>query len=568
MQTGWVLPPRPISGLDQLGTQSPCTLIYSQLLPGITNVTDRARYYSLYPWLVRSLDKRLPHSSEDIYVEYYRRADCLLTLIAERHGRRLSDPTHGQAMIGRLQLVPALTRLEDGEELKLSVFATREDGSEHRYFQNRLGGLGQYYAGQLAELRILNTSGGKWVTYTEDGGTPLAIALETLSGVDLFWKTVESDVVTTEILDNLTNFCICGLGSNHQERDQLLDLFFARTQFSSQRTASGNYDSLLRRDSLRLLLHLADSLASKTSIRLNEDSFRGAVYTGFLSTACEWTLPDDLQAIRALWSLYERNDLLSMAFLAVFTASLQALDRAAQHDSRYRSVEKFAAVLSSDAAVQKSINDLLIGDELAADPLKATFSDLVQYLDLSQAPLRDWQNEAHEITLAAALLSKPATGSTYHQALSAALRLLALLAARTSSFPSGYGDLVLSSGDLGNYPINLISFEKRTKHWCNLPLTSVLDEVLRWTLNTHLSVALRKLRQTRQSSFHVQPTEAGLQTVGTIPSPVSTLPRIRQALQILADTGALVPVESPNSGSESGFAITDLGRTLLEGSNG
>jgi hypothetical protein len=80
MQIGWVKPPTPISGLDHLGTQSPCTLIYAQLLPGITNVTDRARYCSLYPWIVRSLDLRYKGDSLDLYVDLYRRADCLLTL--------------------------------------------------------------------------------------------------------------------------------------------------------------------------------------------------------------------------------------------------------------------------------------------------------------------------------------------------------------------------------------------------------------------------------------------------------------------------------------------------------
>ena len=80
MQIGWVKSPSSINGLDQLGTQSPCTLIYAQLLPGITNVTDRARYYSLYPWIVRSLDLRYKSDSSDQYIQRFRRADCLLTV--------------------------------------------------------------------------------------------------------------------------------------------------------------------------------------------------------------------------------------------------------------------------------------------------------------------------------------------------------------------------------------------------------------------------------------------------------------------------------------------------------
>ena len=64
VETAWVSPPQAIGGLDHLGTQAPCVLIYSQLLPGITNVTDRARYYSFYPWLIWSFDQRYAKDDE------------------------------------------------------------------------------------------------------------------------------------------------------------------------------------------------------------------------------------------------------------------------------------------------------------------------------------------------------------------------------------------------------------------------------------------------------------------------------------------------------------------------
>jgi hypothetical protein len=49
VETAWVSPPQAIGGLDHLGTQAPCVLIYSQLLPGITNVTDRAAVLLFLP---------------------------------------------------------------------------------------------------------------------------------------------------------------------------------------------------------------------------------------------------------------------------------------------------------------------------------------------------------------------------------------------------------------------------------------------------------------------------------------------------------------------------------------
>ena len=370
MQIGWVKPPTPITGLDHLGTQSPCTLIYAQLLPGITNVTDRARYYSLYPWIVRSLDLRYKGDSPDLYVDLYRRADCLLTLIAERHARRLKDQHHGEAMIGRLRLVPALTRLESGEPLRLSTYATRSDDSNDRYFQNRLGGLGQYYLGQLAELRILDASRGPWVTYTPDGGTPLAKILDELQSTDQFWETVDSDLVTLQDLDTLVPFCICGISEYEEERKHLMDLFFSRTPFYAERTALGDYDPIFRRNSLRLLLHLAAAISHESPVRISEHSFRAAVYSGALTDDRVWQLPADLSKIRTLWSIYERNDLLSMACLCVFSSSLQALDVEARHGQTFHTVEKFAAYLSRQPAISRGLSELLssLGSASALGP--------------------------------------------------------------------------------------------------------------------------------------------------------------------------------------------------------
>jgi hypothetical protein len=82
--------------------------------------------------------------------------------------------------------------------------------------------------------------------------------------------------------------------------------------------------------------------------------------------------------------------------------------------------------------------------------------------------------------------------------------------------------------------------------------------VSKW--GTHLTVALRKLWQTRTSSFHVRPAENGLQVVGDIPPPTRTLPRIRQTLRILEDLGALHEHEV----DAGRLLLTSLGKVLLE----
>ena len=151
----WVRPPEPIRGLDHLGAQAPCTALYAQLLPGITNVTDRARYYSFHPWSLWAFERRYTDHSLDGFRRVLRRAECLFALIGIRHARSLPDADeglHGAGMVGRFELL----RIGHEAEIQLDDFAALE--GKKRYFKNKLGGLGQYYFGPLRDLRILDHS--------------------------------------------------------------------------------------------------------------------------------------------------------------------------------------------------------------------------------------------------------------------------------------------------------------------------------------------------------------------------------------------------------------------------
>jgi len=89
-----------------------------------------------------------------------------------------------------------------------------------------------------------------------------------------------------------------------------------------------------------------------------------------------------------------------------------------------------------------------------------------------------------------------------------------------------------------------------------MTLHAVMTDLFTWCLNTHLRVALRKLRNTGQSTFRFRPTERGLQIVDDIPPPAPTTPRFKQAVQVLRDIGVLTRddtvVEKPTMLSAEG----------------
>src|SRR5947208_6755144 len=76
-----------IKGLDHLGIQVVSANLYTFLLPGITNVTDRARYYSFYPWVVDRYARNGPTQRDRIaWLTWIRRFDfafCMASVAYE-----------------------------------------------------------------------------------------------------------------------------------------------------------------------------------------------------------------------------------------------------------------------------------------------------------------------------------------------------------------------------------------------------------------------------------------------------------------------------------------------------
>ncbi|WP_223454214.1 hypothetical protein [Pseudomonas sp. GL-RE-19] len=542
LTTSWLKPPYASGGIDHLGTQAPCVMIYGQLLPGITNVTDRARYYSFYPWLVWSYDQRYAKNDYNHFVERFRRADCLLTLIAEQHAQVTdhSNERHGVAMVGRTKLVPSLASLKTGEPLRLSLYATTEE-TPQRYFMNRLGGLSQYYAGTLADLQLMESSGRSWSFYSSQYGAPLAQSVDASVPGERFWQVVENDLVTLEELDELSGFCACNVAGSLREHQQLTDIFFdTGNRYSEEGTQ--------RRRSLGLIQQLAEALPNGWD--LTEDVFRACVYSVTLPNGAAWEIPAALRSTQAHWAVYVRNDLMSVAFQTILAICLQELQPQSAAQRRvFHSVEMFADWFAGSATVAGVLSNLGAG----------SFGDLVASSRANAPALTDWTNDAHEIQLGWQLIGGWQPGVDIAPLLSHSLSLLAMLVTRDDPGQQPYSGLAITYEALRDYPINLISFRSRGADWMTMSLEHVVTDLVVWCLDTHLRVALRKLRQSNRSTFHLRPSERGLEVVGDqVPPPSQTTPRFRQAVQILRDLGMLARDDSHMT------RLTASGRTQME----
>jgi len=72
------------TGLDPLGMQNASTVLYQSLLPGISNVTLRVRYYGLYPWLVDQYARLVGNPDPVVWRQHIRRAEAVYALVAQR----------------------------------------------------------------------------------------------------------------------------------------------------------------------------------------------------------------------------------------------------------------------------------------------------------------------------------------------------------------------------------------------------------------------------------------------------------------------------------------------------
>lgn len=537
--TSWVKPPTAIGGLDHLAVQAPCINLYGRMLPGITNVTDRARYYSFYPWVVWSLEKR-GHVYGDTFIDLFRKADCLFTLIAERHAKVAGGDRedHAGATVGSGNMGAQIARVRDGQPIVLSQSSHREGAN--RYFKNKLGGLGQYYIGVFRELNLMTGDLQTGIKNIREVGGIIAEAVELHVNSDLFFKTIAEDTVSTSRLDELHSFCPCLLNSSPAEHAKLSDLFFANGQFY-------DLNMLARRRTLKMLLSLADNLAN-IGVEIDIKQFRGCTYSGALPNKTIWNLSERLQKTRQQWAIYQRNEILSLAVQGIFYVILDAYEESGK---RFHSVDELVRWFLTMPEV-KSVDPVF--------SLNSSVSALPGSADSWLPGVIDWQHDNHEVRLSTQVEALCKGGKSVENRsaiLLACLKALVALKCRPET-KKAYGNFVFPPNYLQAYPINLQTFVHHSNAtWNALTVREWIGWLtVSWGVNTHLLVALRKLRGQSQSTFRIRPSDKGLEVI-SVPEAVFTSPRFRQALRILKDIGAI-------ERKENLWVTSTLGKEFME----
>src|SRR5438105_11524753 len=99
-----------IEGLDHLGIEVVSINLYGLLLPGITNVTDRVRYHTFYPWVLDQFAQREDRGRR-AWREWIRSLDFALALASVAHEQSADE--NESAVVGA---VTARRLLRDAAE--------------------------------------------------------------------------------------------------------------------------------------------------------------------------------------------------------------------------------------------------------------------------------------------------------------------------------------------------------------------------------------------------------------------------------------------------------------------
>lgn len=172
------------TGRDHLGMQATSVATYSYLVPGLTNLTQRARYYSYYPWLVEQYAKEVHSTGISEFNKFIRRGELLFAFVSI-----LND--QGQRGIVGSRFVKSYIRdygiPRSGTAINLAEFADIAKGKK-TYWQLRGGGFAQYYLGPLADIGLLSRSKNHDIPIVTDAGRTVALN---------FGKSIGSEAETT-----------------------------------------------------------------------------------------------------------------------------------------------------------------------------------------------------------------------------------------------------------------------------------------------------------------------------------------------------------------------------------
>ena len=243
------------TGRDSLGLQTTSQASYSTLLPGLTNLTNRIRYYGFYCWLLEIYAKEIGDTNPKVQNKFIRRGEYQIALLMQLHEK---DTTQ---IPGSLFASDEISKKETVSEFSLKHGADIEKGKS-TYWKYSSGAFGQYYSGALQTIGLIIHREDSPVfvcTQHEDDsivtGTILAQAFDknvSDSTKKMFLSNIENGVLKKSDSEKLYNeLSITSILKDSDEWELYTKLLFSNDQPLFQNADNQTY---FRKDSMLTVL--------------------------------------------------------------------------------------------------------------------------------------------------------------------------------------------------------------------------------------------------------------------------------------------------------------------------
>lgn len=132
--------------------QATSVRLYRSLVPGLTNVTNRLRYYSFYCWVIQHYEQTEHSGDEAKWRVFIRRAEALYALACN-----VVDPQQSDGLAGGLW-ASAFCQALPVDTIDLRP-VTDHPGESGQYLKATRGNFGQFYIASMTEVGFLSPSG-------------------------------------------------------------------------------------------------------------------------------------------------------------------------------------------------------------------------------------------------------------------------------------------------------------------------------------------------------------------------------------------------------------------------
>ena len=297
-----------VAGQDPLGLNT-ITLdrVLPVLIPAILQISDRARYFSIYPWMLwRFSEQRRPATRVELdqFIRHHEFELCL--------AMKLCPDCKGAGAIGGNSAGPRITADEDPFERAVSI-------------ETEMGGFGLYYRSPLQALGAVVPAGTP--LGPEETPTPIEVLARndlarelaetfhaSIEGTEYFRNYEESDEpIPLAVMEELAGqVCLCRLSEKTAERDAIRRLIF------EPRTAEVGEECEARRRAFALFLSQVEAnpqvafengefwreLIARFEAEPNDDSVRGRTVAAWGALAMKECAQD---ALCSIWTDFCRS---------------------------------------------------------------------------------------------------------------------------------------------------------------------------------------------------------------------------------------------------------------------